>query len=455
MFTNTVITLVSDSLLIFSIFGVMFVLSWRLALLLCTMAPVVVFLAFFFNRRIVPIFIQARRETAKVYGFLEEYLRGVRVVQAYCREEMIIQEMDQVNQRKFRTEYPGEWLSNLFGHSVFLSSSVATVLVLSIGGYWSIKESGIVTVGTLVAFLGYIQRFFGPVFHLSEQLNVIQRAFAGIRRIDDVMALKVEPDFVMPESEIGIEPQPVSAGIEFRHVWFAYKDEDWILKDINLVIPRGKRFAVAGTTGSGKTTLINLLLRFYQPQQGSIFLDGVNINEIPLEKLRQKMGLVLQDIVLFPGTVLDNLRLDDSSISDAVVMGALQTVGADSIIERSGRGLMMELNEHGSNLSVGERQLLSFARALVHNPEILILDEATSSVDPESEDRIRTAMSSLLTNRTSLVIAHRLQTILDSDCIIVIQGGRIVESGSHDQLLKLHGTYYKLCRIQFNDAEVE
>lgn len=454
MFTNTVITLLSDTLLIISIFGVMFVLSWQLALILSLMAPLVIIMAVFFNRIIVPIYIQARRETAKVYGFLEEYLRGVRVIQAYCQEDTIIRNMNDVNRRKFEIEYPGEWLSNLFGHSIFMSSTIATVLVLTIGGYWSLHHDTRVTVGTLVAFLGYIQRFFGPVFHLSEQLNVIQRAFAGIRRIDDVLSFPEEMDTAPATSIPDGDPEGVSAGLEFRHVWFAYEKEDWVLQDINLVIPRGKRFAVVGTTGSGKTTLVNLLFRFYRPQRGAIFLDGVNILGIPLETLRRQMGLVLQDIVLFPGTVLDNLRLDNQNISDECVMNALRTVGADSILTRSDRGLRFELSEHGSNLSVGERQLLSFARALVNNPEILILDEATSSVDPESENRIRSALKSMLSTRTSLVIAHRLNTILDSDCIIVMQDGQIMERGRYHELVQMRGIFFKLCQIQFGDPEV-
>lgn len=452
MFTYTVVTLLSDFILVFSIFIVMFILSWRLALVLFVMAPFVAWMTLYINRKIIPIFVNVRRETAKVYGYLEEYLRGVRVVQAFCQESNVSNGMDTVNRRKFEVEYPGEWLANLFGHAVFFSSTIATILVLGVGGYWSLHRPEIITIGTLVAFLGYIERFFGPVFHLSEQLNVIQRAFAGIRRIDEVLSTPQETEIENRVRRLPAQYQssPAAAdSIEFRDVWFAYKGEDWVLEDVNLVIPRGARYAVVGPTGSGKTTLINLLFRFYHPQRGAIYLDGVDIETIPLDELRRRMGLVMQDIVLFPGSILDNLRLDDESISEDQVLAALGTVGAARLADHSTDGLHRELAEHGANLSVGERQLLSFARALVHEPSILVLDEATSSVDPLSEDRIRTAMDTLMQGRTSLVVAHRLQTILDSDCIVVVRDGRIVETGRHAELLAQRGTYYNLYQIQF------
>ncbi|MBN1297353.1 ABC transporter ATP-binding protein [bacterium] len=461
MFTNTVVTLLSDCILVVSIFIVMFVLSWRLAMVLFVMAPLVAWMTIRINRKIVPIFVNARRETAKVYGYLEEYLRGVRVVQAFSQETNVSTGMNEVNRRKFNVEYPGEWLANLFGHSVFFTSTIATILVLGIGGYWSLNRPEFVTMGTLVAFLGYIERFFGPVFHLSEQLNVIQRAFAGIRRIDDVLSMPQETTRIQSELQTGnsassdplpaYDPAlpPIAEGIEFRNVWFAYTGSDWVLEDVSLVIPRSARYAVVGPTGSGKTTLINLLFRFDHPQRGVIFLDGRDIRTIPLDDLRRRMGLVMQDIVLFPGTVLDNLRLDDETISDIRVLNALETVGAARLVDHSITGLHRELAEHGANLSVGERQLLSFARALVHEPSILVLDEATSSVDPLSEHRIRSAMDTLMQGRTSLVIAHRLQTILDSDCIVVLQNGRIVEKGRHADLLTRRGTYSNLYQIQF------
>lgn len=465
MFTFTVVTLLSDLILVFSIFVVMFFLSWQLALLLFVMAPVVGFMTLYINNKIVPIFVQVRRETAKVYGYLEEYLRGVKVVQAFCQETQVSQGMNQVNETKFKVEYPGEWLANLFGHTVFFSSTIATILILGVGGYWSLRQPDIITIGTLVAFLGYIERFFGPVFHLSEQLNVIQRAFAGIRRIDEVLSLPIQeetcatfparnqPDPVPINAEISAADPVITSGIEFRNVWFAYDDDDWVLRDINLVIPSGHRFAVVGPTGSGKTTLIGLLFRFHHPQRGNIYLDGQNIQQIPLTELRHRMGLVLQDIVLFPGSIRENIRLDDDSIPDSTVINALETVGASQIIRRNNQGLDRELTEHGSNLSVGERQLLSFARALVHEPDILILDEATSSVDPESENRIRSALDTLLCGRTSLIVAHRLQTILDSDCIVVIRNGQIEEMGRHQELLNQGGTYHNLYRIQFGNSE--
>ncbi len=454
MFTYTVVTMISDLLMMFGMFFIMFMLSPRLTLVLTGVVPLVIFMIRWFNRRIVPIFIEVRRRTAEVYGFLEEYLRGVRIVQAFDREATVNARMDQVNREKFEVEYPGERLSNYFGHSIFLMSTIATVLILGIGGKWVLESPETLTIGTLAAFLGYIDRFFGPIFHLSDQINVIQRAFAGSKRIDDIMSIPAE-DGVMTslpdvqDGEMGITP-----AIEFRNVWFAYADEEWVLRDVSFSIPAGSRFAIVGPTGSGKTTIISLLFRFYHQQKGEIFVDGRDIRSLSLIELRGKLGLVLQDIVLFPGSILDNLRLENEDISEEQVRITLETMAADDLVQGAKEGLAGTVAEHGSNLSMGERQILSFARAMVHNPAIMVLDEATSSVDPLTEKRVQTAMSTMMKDRTSLIIAHRLQTILDCDTILVLQKGAVREMGTHAELMHRKDLYWNLHQIQFGNGKV-
>jgi len=308
----------------------------------------------------------------------------------------------------------------------------------------------LLTIGTLVAFLGYIQRFFGPIFHLSEQINIIQKAFSGAKRINDILNLNAQ-DAQTVRSSANIQipsDRKLHSGIEFRNIWFAYHQDEWILKNVSFTIRPGQRIAIVGPTGAGKTTIISLLFRFYHPQKGQILLDGHDIRSIPLENLRRRLGLVMQDVILFPGTLLENLRLDNPVVSPKIVLNALKTVGADYLATRHKNGLNAEISEHGSNLSMGERQLMSFARALVHQPEVLVLDEATSSIDPLTEFNIQKALTNLLTNRTALIVAHRLQTIIDSDEIIVMQNGKIIAQGSHYELLKQNGLYHHLYHIQ-------
>jgi ABC-type multidrug transport system fused ATPase/permease subunit len=324
-------------------------------------------------------------------------------------------------------------MSTYFGNTIFLISTVDLSLILGIGGKWVIERPDELTVGTLVAFLGFIYRFFGPIFHLSDQINVIQKAFGGAKRINELLATPLTGYEESDASPFLSERK----GIEFKNVWFAYKDEEWILKDISFFLPEGHRLAIVGPTGGGKTTLANLLFRFYEPQKGQIFIDGIDISRIPLQVLRKRLGLVLQDIILFHGTILDNLRLEENSIGEERVIKALETINAKDLIDRFPEGLSTGLSEHGSNMSMGERQLLSFARALVFDRDILVLDEATSSVDPLTEKKLQNAVTELLKGRTSIIIDHRLQTIIESDFIFVSKHGTIKEKGSHKELLDL------------------
>jgi len=446
LFTYTVVVIVTDVLKIVCIFVIMLYISPPLTLVLFPMAPLVIFIVIFFNGKIIPIYVEVRKRTADIFSFLEEYLRGTPIIQAFSQEKRVSEKLNSVNKSKLDVEYPGKSYSCYFGYLIFFLSIVATTIVLGVGGVWTMKSPETLTIGTLVAFLSYIDHFFGPIFHLSEQVNVIQRAFAGAQRINGIMEKKTtgyeEGDYELPLLEDKKE------GIEFKNIWFAYNEEEWVLKDISFFLPRGKRLAIVGPTGGGKTTLTNLLFRFYTPQKGEILLDGVNIQTIPVNTLRKKLGLVLQDIILFPGTVLENLRLESPEIPESKVVSALENVNAQDLVEKLSDGLNTTLSEHGKNLSMGERQLLSFARAIVFDPEILVLDEATSSIDPMSEQKIQNAIKNILKGRTSVIIAHRLQTIMESDKIIVIKDGKIKERGNHKELLEIKGTYFNLYQLQ-------
>ncbi len=444
LFTNTIVIIISDVIMMAGMIVIMFSISFKLTLILLSLSPFVIISIFYFNGKIVPVFIEVRKKTAEIYGFLEEYLKGSRVVQVFDQEENVIRKMDMVNKSRVDIEYPGHVMSTYFGNTIFLISTVAISLILGIGGKWVIERPDELTVGTLVAFLGYIYRFFGPIFHLSDQINVIQKAFGGAKRINDLQAIPLTGYEDSDNSPFLSERK----GIEFKNVWFAYKDEEWILKDISFFLPEGQRLAIVGPTGGGKTTLANLLFRFYEPQKGHIFIDGIDISTIPLHILRKRLGLVLQDIILFHGTILDNLRLEENSIGEEQVIKALETINAKDLIDRFPDGLNTGLSEHGSNMSMGERQLLSFARALVFDRDILVLDEATSSVDPLTEKKLQNAVTELLKGRTSIIIAHRLQTIIESDIIFVIKDGTIKEKGSHKELLSLKGIYWHLYNIQ-------
>jgi ATP-binding cassette subfamily B protein len=316
--------------------------------------------------------------------------------------------------------------------------------VLFFGALWI--ESGVITVGTISMSVVLIWRLFEPIWRASEQLANIQKAIAGAKRIFSLLTEKQ----LLPDPAQPVAVGPIRQSIKFENVWFSYTgDENWVLKDVSFEIPVGKRFAIAGVTGGGKTTIISLLLRLYDPQRGKITIDSVDIREFAKADLRRKFALVLQDIILFPGDVQSNIALESPEIAGEKIAEAAQTVAADRFIMRLPEGFKTEVSEKGSNFSRGERQLLSFARALVTDPEVLLLDEATSSVDPETERTIQESLKKLMTGRTSLVIAHRLSTILDVDEILVIRQGEIIERGTHVDLLLQEGYYAKLFHLQY------
>jgi ATP-binding cassette subfamily B protein len=468
------VSLLGDSARLFFIVIAMLLLNWRLALISFMMLPVMVLATMFFQRVMRSAFRMVRQRLARINAYLNEQITGVLVTQLFNREDRSRLRFDELS-----TEYRAAQFRSLLAFSIFFPtvsflSIAASAVLLNLGG--AAVLGGLATIGMLVAFIQYTDQAFGPIRQIAENYNTLQSAMASSERIFRI--LDTEADVKDPQLPQSL-PTPVRGEVEFKDVWFSYsrgigdqvlgvgdgtsaeipnlqhpspntQDPDWVLRGISLKIPAGQSVAVVGATGAGKTSLISLLARFYDIQGGAITLDGVSLRDLRQSELRRHIGAVPQDPVCFSGTIASNIRLHDESISDEQVRRAAETAGAAPFIERLPGGYDYEVRERGSNLSVGQRQLLAFARAIAFNPEVLlILDEATSSVDTETEALIQAALARLLHGRTSIVIAHRLSTIRDVDRIIVLHRGRVVEDGSHEQLLEQRGYYHRLYQLQF------
>ncbi|MDH4157237.1 MAG: ABC transporter ATP-binding protein/permease [candidate division Zixibacteria bacterium] len=445
-FTNTVIILVGDVLLMCGIFVVMSYYCWQLTLMIFGTVPVVVGMIIVFERYTTPRFLAVRKKMAEVTAAITELLHGMSIIQIFHRGAYARSKVNHANYQKFKDDSFANIAVCVFFNGVFFVQYVMVALVLFFGLLW--RSEGMITTGTVLMFLILIWKMFEPIWRVSEQLSTIQKAIAGSKRIFALLSQK---------SSLAVTAHPVcwprlETEIRFEKVWFSYTgDGDWVLKDVDFEIPIGRRYALAGVTGGGKTTVISLLLRYYDPQKGRITVDGVDIRRIPLEQLRARFALVLQDIFLFPGDVRSNIVLESEHITDETVVSAARMVDAHRFIGRLPDGYRTEVSEQGANFSRGERQLLSFARALAANPDVLLLDEATSSVDPETERAIQASLKRLMAGRTSLVIAHRLSTILDVDQILVIRRGEIIERGTHTELILQDGYYSKLFHLQFKN----
>ncbi len=446
LFTNTVVLLIGDIILIVGIFGVMYYYSWRLALILSMIGPIVATLVVIFERVTTPRFLEVRKKMAEVTATLTEFLYGMSIVQIFHRGNYARWRVNHANEEKFDQDVYVNTAVIIFFNSVFFFQYVMVALVLYFGVRW--VQSGVITVGTIGMFIILIWRSFDPIWRTSEQLSTIQKGIAGAKRIFALLSTEATlPDPAKPVAWGGLQK-----GIKFENVWLSYNNDDnWAVKNISFEIPVGKRVALAGVTGGGKSTIISLLLRLYDPQIGHISVDGINIRDMSQAELRRRFALVLQDIILFPGDIKSNISLDSNSIPEERIIDAAKTVEADRFIRRLPDGYSTIVSEKGANFSRGERQLLSFARALAVNPDVLLLDEATSSVDPETERTIQASLKRLMTGRTSLVIAHRLSTILDVDEILVIRRGEIIECGSHTDLILSNGYYSKLFHLQFKN----
>jgi ATP-binding cassette, subfamily B, multidrug efflux pump len=454
LFAAGVVTMINDFFLLAIMVGVLLYMNWRLALAALAALPLILAVTFVFRKFVRDANRRIRTAIARINAFLQEYISGMSIVQVFNRERRARVEFIKRN-RDHMLAYKDAILAfALFYPTVEFLGVAAIALILWVGGVGVFANT--LTLGVLVAFMQYAQRFFRPIQDLSEKFNILQSAMAASERIfrllDEPVTIASDPNAIPLREPRG--------EIEFRNVWFSYrhaaepKDEDWVLRDVSFKVEPGQTMAIVGHTGAGKTTLISLLLRFYDIQKGQILLDGVDIRAIQLQDLRRQFGIVLQDPFLFSGTIESNVRLGTAGIDSATVKHAVDEVGLGDFIRALPDGVGTSVNERGSTLSVGQRQLINFARALAHNPRFLILDEATSSVDTKTEMLIREALDRLLSGRTALVIAHRLSTIQHADCILVFHKGRLREQGAHQELLAQRGIYYRLYQLQYKEQEL-
>jgi ATP-binding cassette, subfamily B, multidrug efflux pump len=452
LFSSGVVTIFGDVFTLLLIIGAMFVMDWQLALVTLAVMPFVLAVAVIFRKRIREAYRDVRVRLARINAYLQEHISGVAVVQLFGRERAAGERFHAINGEYLAAHLRSITYYALFFPVIEVLTATALAVIILYGG--SEIMAGTVTVGTMAAFLQFARRFFRPIQDLSEKYNMLQGAMASSERI---FALLDTPAAEGGEPGKRTLPEPGRGEIEFRNVWFAYVRKgdapdapwDWVLQDVSFRVRPGERLAVVGHTGAGKTSLISLLLRFYEPQRGEILFDGVPIRDVSTDALRERIGLVLQDVFLFSRSVGYNIRLGRTDISAAQVAEAARRVGAEAVIERLPAGYDEPLGERGVSLSVGERQLLSFARALAFDPQVLILDEATSSVDSALEERIDAALVALMSDRTSIVIAHRLSTVQNADRIIVLHHGELREQGTHEALLQAGGLYARLYELQF------
>jgi len=474
MFTAGVVSIFEDIFVLLGILVIMLNMSWRLALITFAVLPLIFYATSIFRRKVRESYRRIRTAIARINAFLQEHVTGIVVLQIFNREKKSYERFEKIN----RTHMDA-YKDAIMAHAVYypvveVLSATAIACVVFFGGRQVISSA--VTLGVLVAFMQYAQRFFRPIQDLSEKYNILQSAMASSERVFKLLDTPAE--IVSPS----LPKVPDGPGrIEFDHVWFAYRtlaqaaeeaatrgeklkiaggngdlaqEYDWVLRDVSFTIEPGETVAIVGHTGAGKTTLISLLLRFYDVQKGAIRIDGVDIRDMDLNDLRRRYGVVLQDPFLFSGTVAGNIRLGSSWIEDESIEDAAEQVNVADFIRSLPGGFAEEVRERGSTLSTGQKQLISFARALAHNPKILILDEATSSVDTETEFKVREALTRMVEGRTSIIIAHRLSTIQRADKIIVMHKGKVREIGSHQQLLANRGIYWRLYQLQYKDQEI-
>lgn len=458
LFTSGVVSVFGDVFTLAGIMIVMLSMNWRLALVTFTVLPIIVLITQWFRRNVRDSYRTVRRLIARINAYLQEHITGMSTVQLFRREAKEFETFDAINDEHRNVNVQSIFFYAVFYPAIEVTGALAAALTIWFGGRWVMLGS--VTLGSLVAFLLYSQRFFRPISDISEKFNILQAAMASSERIfkllDEPVAIQ-NPERPSPLSAVRREPPQGAGHIMFDRVWFAYNqtdagEPDFVLRDVSFEVRPGERVAIVGATGAGKSTIINLLLRFYDVTRGRILVDGVNVRDLDLHALRGLFSLVLQDVHLFSGTIADNIRLG-AAIDDARVRGAAEAVHAAPFIARLPEGYGSPVAERGSTLSVGQKQLLSFARALAFDPRILVLDEATSSVDTATEILIRDALRVLMTGRTTIAIAHRLSTIQDMDKILVLHKGQLREAGTHQELLAQRGIYYRLYQLQYKEQE--
>jgi ABC-type multidrug transport system fused ATPase/permease subunit len=446
MFSSGIVMVFADVFIIAGILAFMFSLSWQLTLISLSVVIPLIYATIIFRRKVRSAFRDVRFFLAKMNAFLQEHISGVQVVKIFHKEKRTIEDFKKINYDHTASNKRSVMYYSVFFPIVEFIGALSGALIIWYGGGEVIKSA--LTIGILISFIQYAEMFFRPIRDLSEKYNIMQTAMASSERIFKLLDRKP----VIIDAGNPISHKDVAGEIEFRNVSFAYIDNDYVLKNISFKINRGEKVAFVGATGAGKTTIMNLLCRFYDIQSGEILIDGINIKDIKQTELRRNIGLVVQDIFLFSDSISNNISLNNEMINEIMIKEAAKIIGIDRFIERLPLAYEQNVKERGVTLSQGQRQLITFARALAYNPRILILDEATSSVDTHSEILIQNAIEKLMEGRTSIIIAHRLSTIQKCDKIIVMHKGEIRETGTHQELLELGGIYSKLYQLQYKDA---
>jgi ATP-binding cassette subfamily B multidrug efflux pump len=447
VFSQGAITILADLFTVFAVLAIMLITSWKLTLVCLTTLPFLMIATYIFKEKVKASYQKVRTQITKMNAFLQERISGMRIVQIFNAEEKELEKFKDINRK-----YTQANLDAIFYYAVFFPVvEIISAAALGLLVWWGARGviGGEVTTGTFIAFPIYLSMLFRPIRMLADRFNTLQMGLVAAERVFNLLD---KNDII--ENNGTIKKESIKGNVEFDNVSFAYNNIDNVLKNLNFKIKAGETLAICGSTGSGKTTIINILNRFYDIQKGEILIDGVNIKDYELFNLRKKIAIVLQDVFLFSGSVMENITLRDDRISEEEVIDAAKLIGAHEFIERLPGGYNYQVMERGATLSMGQRQLISFVRALVFNPDILILDEATSSIDPESESVIQYAIEKLIDKRTSIIIAHRLSTIRHADNIMVLSKGKIVEFGAHDALLEIEDGHYKeLYEMQFMQLE--
>lgn len=447
IFSEGLIQIIGDLLQLIVILGVMFYTDWQLTLIILIPMPLMIWATYIFKEAMKSAFQSVRLWVANLNTFLQEHISGMAIIQYFAREDQEFKKFDKINQEHWRANVRANWYFSIFFPVLEVIIAISTGLLVWYGSKQIIED--VISPGVVVAFLMYISMIFQPIRELIDKFNTLQMGMVSAERIFDIL----DTDEFTPDTG-QYKPENVRGSIEFKNVWFAYTDEKWVLRDVSFHVKPGETLALVGATGAGKSSVINILSRFYEIQKGQILLDGVDIREYDLHFLRQNIATVLQDVFLFSDTVKNNISLNDPSVSLEKIIDASKKVGAYNFISNLPMGFDYQVQERGATLSAGQGQLISFIRALVHDPKILILDEATSSIDTETELTIQSAIDNMMHGRTAIVIAHRLSTIQKADKIIVLDKGEIKEIGSHQELLRIEGYYKKLYELQFNTTGI-
>lgn len=455
VFTNILVQLFRNIFVLLGVVGAMLCLNYVLTLMVLCFGPFIVLFTVIFRKFSRRAFRRVKDGTTDINTFLSENLSGIKIIQIFNREQRKQEEFDEKNEKLKKAKQNQIFVFGIFRPMVYMLYISSVLCLLYIGGKGYIDGASFlgqtITAGTIVTFYMYVSKFFDPIQSLAEQFNWLQSAFASAEKIFSIMDMVPE----VVDAPDAIDLSTVRGEIEFKNVWFAYEKDDWVLKDVSFHVEPGQTVAFVGDTGAGKTTILGLLCRNYDIQKGTITLDGIDIRHIKLSSLRRHFGQMLQDVFLFSGTIRSNLLLHMDGVSDEKIMEACRYVNADSFINRLPKGLDEEVRERGNNFSAGQRQLLSFARTILHQPEIMILDEATANIDTETEVLIQNSLEKMMRIGTMLMVAHRLSTIQHADNILVLQNGRIIESGSHFNLLEQKGRYYELYTLQLHKQSLE